>query len=871
MSLSAGTQLGPYEILALLGAGGMGEVYRASDPRMGREVAIKLSADRFSNRFEREVRAVAALNHPNICQIYDVGPNYLVMELVEGPTLSDRIKQGAIPLEEVLSIAHQIADALAAAHEKAIIHRDLKPANVKIKADGLVKVLDFGLAKIAESTTPPENPEISPTLTIEATRVGQILGTAAYMSPEQARGKPVDKRADIWAFGVVLYEILTGDRLFHGEDLSETLAAVIKVDPDLSNAPPLARRLLQRCLEKDPKKRLRDIGDALPLLEEAGPAGQAPPTAGVTRTAKLPWTIAVLATVAAVAVWLLARQQAAEEHPIVFQISPPPGAQFVLGAGGGSAISPDGRTVAFVAASSGSFRKLWVRPLDSAASHDLAGTEGAAYPFWSPDSRSIGFFADEKLKRIDVSGGPPLALADATSPRGASWSVNGTIIYAPLATGGLMRVPAFGGKALPLTIPDRGRDESSHRWPQALIDGKRFLYFSQNVDATRRAGEGYLASFTRPQDRIRLTESRADALYAPPVGKRDGYLLWPRGSSLIAQTFDPASGRFSGEGRPVVGAERVAVAVALQLAEFSVSKQGTLAFQGGDDHSRLTWYNREGKTLGTVGETELYAAVRIAPDGKHVGASITDSNGRYDVWRIDLNGGAPSRLTFDGNGYSPVWSSDGRDLVYSSLGKAFQAQANGTSRGKEIIRSPNGAAYVTDWSPDGRYWLYSEHSADTLWDLWILPTGDTKSQPYLKTPYNELEGQFAPNGKWIAYTSDESGRNEIYVRAFPDSGAKFPVSNGGGRLARWRRDGKELFYRGLDGRLMAAPVRAAAQGLDVGSPVPLVPTMEPAGVFVYSYDISPDGQRILALAPAANEAGGSSLTVIVNWQAALKK
>jgi hypothetical protein len=433
-----------------------------------------------------------------------------------------------------------------------------------------------------------------------------------------------------------------------------------------------------------------------------------------------------------------------------------------------------------------------------------------------------------------------------------------------------MRVQSSGGNVIPLTSPDRQRDETSHRWPQFLGDGRRLLYYSQNVRSTRSAGEGYLTSVDRPQQRIRLIESPTNALYAPPMGDHPGSLLWLRESTLIAQPFDPASGRFLGDGVPVTAAERMAASVALQLAQFSVSTQGALAFQVGDDHSQPTWFSREGKRLGTVGEAGRYASVRIALDGRHVGASITDPNGRYDVWRMDFNGGAPNRLTFDGNGYIPVWSPDGRNLAYSTLGKTFQAQANGTSRGTELIHSPN-AVYTTDWSRDGRYWLYSEYSAETLWDLWILPTGgDGKPQPYLKTSYNELEGQFSPDGKWIAYTSDESGRNEIYIRAFPDSGAKFPVSRGGGRLARWRHDGTELFYRALDGELMAASVRAAAQGPEFGAPVPLMSTMEPAGVFAYPYDVSPDGQRILALTPVVAQAG-SPLTVIVNWQALLNQ
>jgi predicted Ser/Thr protein kinase/dipeptidyl aminopeptidase/acylaminoacyl peptidase len=833
MPLSIGDKLGPYEMLALLGEGGMGEVYKARDTRLDRNVAVKISKEKFSERFEREARAVAALNHPHICTLYDVGQDYLVMEYLEGQPV-----KGPLPVALALKYADQICEALDAAHQKAITHRDLKPGNILVTKQG-IKLLDFGLARIESG---------------DATATMALMGTPAYMSPEQWDGKPGDARSDIYALGCVLYEMLTGERAAKDRGPVENDAL---------------EGILSGCLEKDPEDRwqsARDIRRALGIVSRSWEKSL--PTARARRIWSGWIAVAVLAVFAAVAFLVMWGQPAAEERSLVFQISLPPGTQFVLGAGGGIAISPDGRTVAFVAVAGGSPRKLWLRSLDFVSPHELPGTEGAAYPFWSPDSRSIGFFADEKLKRVDVSGGPPLALADAQSPRGASWSADDTIIYAPLALGGLMSVPSFGGKAIPLTTPDRQRDESSHRWPQSLT-GHRFLYFAQNVSSTLRSGEEFIASFDRPQQKIRLIESPSHALYAPPTGRYPGYLLWRRESALMAQPFDPASGRFSGEAVPVRGAERIGVAAALQLAEFSLSSRGTLAFLGGDDLARLTWFDREGHALGNVGQTERYVAVRIAPDGKRVGASLTDPNGRYDVWRIDFRGGAPSRLTFDGNGYDPVWSPDGRSIAYSSLGSAFHAEANGTSRGKGITSS--GPVYVNDWSPDGRYWLCSESSAQTQFDLMIIPTGgDGKSQPYLKTPYNELEGQFSPDGKWIAYTSDESGRNEVYVRSFPENNAKFPVSNGGGRLARWRQDGKELFYRALDGRLMAASVRAASQGLEFSTPVALISTMEPAGVFVYPYDISPDGQRILALTPASTEAG-SPLTVIVNWQAVLKK
>jgi Tol biopolymer transport system component len=864
MPLSAGDKLGPYEILAQIGAGGMGEVYRARDTRLDRIVAVKVSAQQFTERFEREARAIAALNHPNICTLHDVGPNYLVMEYVEGEA-----PKGPLPLEEALRIARQIADALEAAHDKGVTHRDLKPANIKIKPDGMVKVLDFGLAKLGPD--PEEavagDPAISPTLTIGMTEAGMILGTAAYMSPEQARGKKVDKRADIWAFGVVLYELLAGERPFAGEDVAGTLAQVLTKQPELERVPAQARLLLKECLEKEPRQRLRDIGDAKRLLIE-----EAPVVVGGGRARLLPWMAGALAMVAGALVaslWILLRQPPPDERAMRFEINPPPGAEFVLGAGGGAAISPDGRAIAFVAASAG-IPKLWVRPLDLIGARELPGTDGAEQPFWSPDSRSLGFFATGKLKRVDVAGGPAVLVADASAARGATWLQDGTIVFTPQVTSGLQRVAASGGAAaVSLTNLDSARGEASHRWPQSLPGGKQFIYYIQGAS---RVNGTYLASLDRPHAKTQLTENPNNALYAPPRGPYPGYLLFLRENALIAQPFDPARGQLSGEAVPVPGAEAVSSVGLINRVDFSVSNQGALVFGRGSDRYELTWFNREGKVLGTVGQPDRYTTIRISPDGKGVAASRVDAAGRFDVWRIEFARSAPNRLTFDGNGYLTAWSPDDRRIFYGKDGSIFETEANGTGQGTAAIQTQH-PAFVSDWSTDGRYLMYQESSPETQEDLWIVPTtGDRKPVPYLKTPFNEIDGQFSPDGKWVAYTSDESGgRNEVYVRAFPAGAAKFPVSNSGGDIPRWRQDGRELFYRALDGRLMAASVRPVAQGLEFGTPVALFPTVPPAGIFAYPYDVSPDGQRILALAPGVGEAGASLLTVVLNWQAGLKK
>src|SRR5579863_2609480 len=515
MPLSAGTRLGPYEILALIGAGGMGEVYRARDPRLNREVAIKVAHEKFSERFEREARAIAALNHPNICQIYDVGPNYLVMEFIEGQS-----PKGPYALEEALRIARQLADALEAAHEKGITHRDLKPANIKIKPDGTVKVLDFGLAKVTPASAGDSDPETSPTLSMRATQIGMILGTAAYMSPEQARGRPVDKRADIWAFGVVLYEMLTGQPPFTGDDVTEILASVVKTEPDFSRVPAQVRPLLQRCLEKEPKKRLRDIGD-LDLLMVG--AGHVPPDR-VGHGRPLPWVAWAVAGVLAVALGLVAYRHVTEETRVLkMSVLPPDKATFK--ASSPPAVSPDGRRLAFVATLDDK-DSLWVRDLDSLAARALTGTDGADDPFWSPDSRSIAFFADGKLKKIEVAGGPALTLCDAARSFGGSWSKNGVIVFG-VGNGSTFRVPAAGGSATPVTSPDRASGEVDHRFPWFLPDGHQFLYTANKGD--EQTAVVYVADLDSSNRKLVLA-GNSNAVYTRP-----GYLLFVRERTLMAQ------------------------------------------------------------------------------------------------------------------------------------------------------------------------------------------------------------------------------------------------------------------------------------------------------------------------------------------------
>jgi Tol biopolymer transport system component len=871
--MSPQSSIAHYRIVSKLGEGGMGEVWRATDTKLNRDVAIKVLPDSFATdpdrmtRFQREAQLLASLNHPNIATVHGVEDRAIVLELVEGPTLAERIAQGPIPLDEALPIAKQIAEALEYAHERGIIHRDLKPANVKITPEGRVKVLDFGLAKALGNELAARNPASSPTLTMRATMSGTLMGTAAYMSPEQARGENVDRRADIWAFGVVLHEMLTGRGLFAGPTISDTLAAVLKTDADVAAAPAEVRPIVERCLRKDPRRRWQSIGDVRVALEDA-------PEAPSLATAVPPgprsgwWMLAAIVAAAALGwmgAWL--RQPAPDERSLNFQINPPAEADFAAGIGAGSVISPDGRSIAMVL-TSGGVTKLWLRPLHSAA-REMTGTEGAQLPFWSPDSRSIGFFAGGQLKRVDVGGGPPVVVTDAGSPRGGAWSPDGTILFASQSWG-IRRVHASGGKSV--AVPDLASANAGggQRWPKFLPDGRRFLYY---VFGERNAGI-YLGSLDHPQSNKRIVESGGDGSYLPPLGQRPGYLLWLRQNILTAQPFDPDQARLFGDPATVPGAETVSVNSGTGFSRFSVSNDGTILFTSGTDRLQPTWFNREGKAIGTVGRPDRYVAIRISPDGTRAVTSIVDALEKRDLWLLDFTRGLSTRITTGGTGGAAVWSPDGRRLVAHGLNglRLFEVSANGVGEQRTVLESQK-TSYINDASPDGRFLVYTTGSPEGGYDLWVLPTeGDRKPAPFLATSASEYLGQISPDGKWIAYVSDESGRDEVYVRSFPANGSKWPVSNGGGGYPRWRRDGKELFFVAPSGALMAIPVRPAPQGLDFGSVVALpVPVVISGGAFAFAYDVAPDGQRILALVPVRGGRDSTSLTVLMNWEALLRK
>ncbi len=870
--LFAGTKLGLYEVVELIGAGGMGEVYKATDSKLGRSVAIKLLPAVFAQdgervaRFEREARVLASLNHPNIAAIYGLeesgGERFLVMELVPGETLSEKIKRGAIPVEETLTIAAQITEALEAAHEKGVVHRDLKPANINVTPDGKVKVLDFGLAK-AFAEGPATEDSNSPTL---SAITGVIMGTAAYMSPEQAKGKAVDRRADIWAFGVVLYEMLTGCMPFSGETASETIVAVMTKEPDWNtlptNLPARLRDLLRRCLVKEPRSRVQAIGDVRIAIEEVesgaavdGGVGQAP----VRHRFKV-WagTAAVLFFVAVFSALSVVYFNRTAPPEIRVEVNTPSTADPLS-----FAISPDGRRLVFSASNEGK-SQLWVRPLDSLAAQPLAGTFGASYPFWSPDSASVGFFADAQLKRIDLVGGAAQVLANAPVGRGGAWSREGSIIFAPSAGGPLSKVPATGGNPVPVTRFESG--QASDRFPQFLPDGRHFVYFVQGGP-----GEGIYAGSLDGGSSKRL--AKADA---PAVSSPSGFLIFPRQNTLFAQAFDSKKQELSGNPFPV--AEQVAYDLITYAPGFSVS-QGIIAYRTRSPSGarQLTWLDRSGKSVGTVGDpdTASLADVELSPDGKRVAVDRT-VKGNTDIWLIDAARGVPTRFTFDAAiDFRPVWSPDGSRVVFNSdrtgARNLYWKLSSGSGADELLLESDQTKA-PNDWSPDGRFLLFRIIALQTGFDLWVLPiSGDRKPFPFMTTPFEERDGQFSPDGKWIAYQSNESGRFEIYIQPFPGPGEKFQISSNGGAQPRWNKNGKEIFYVSLDSKMMAAPVKLFGDGqsLETGTPAALFPIRIAGGPLFgankQQYAVSSDGQLFLVNLDL-DEGAASPITLIYNWK-----
>jgi len=863
------SQIAHYRIVSKLGEGGMGAVYRATDTKLNRDVAIKILPDSFANdpdrlaRFTREAQVLASLNHPNIAAIYGVEDRALILELVEGEDL-----KGPLPAATAIDYAHQMAEALEYAHEKGIIHRDLKPANIKVTPEGRVKLLDFGLAKALSGELSAADPSSSPTLTMRATLAGVIIGTAAYMSPEQAHGREADRRADIWSFGVVLYEMLTGRSAFSGESISDTLASVLKFEPDWTALPPdtptSVRRLLRQCLKKDRRQRLQAIGDARISLEEAEPeaapatVNPAPPPS--RPSSMLSWALAGILAVCALAFAVLWWRRPVEERPVIrFSIRAPENSTIA----NAPAISPDGRRVVFAV-----FREnqpqFWIRDLESTLARPLAGTEGATSPFWSPDSRFLAFVQNGKVKRMDVAGGPAQTVCDSsTLGSGGSWGPGDVILIGNPQTRGIARVAAAGGTPSPVTDPDASRHESFHGLPFFLPDGRHFLYVAQaGGGADRSVWIGDLAS----KDHRLLIKEAQMAAYDPR-----GYILFSLDNSILAQPFD--AGRLETTGDPFPIAEGMYRG---NGRRFSVSSNGVLVYlEGGasEGNQELAWFDRSGKPLGTVGPRGEMWSAAISPDGTKIAADRAESGtGVFDVWLHDVVHSTDSRFTFDPKtDWYPAWSPDGAHIAFCSnrTGQwgVYLKSSSGTGKEELLFESP-GMKFSTAWSHDAKFLIFTSLEATTQRDIWVVPNplggpGSRKPYPFVHSEAHEDQGVLSPDGKYLAYMSDENRTTQVYVQSFPGGEGKFQISTNGGNRPVWSRDGKELFYIASDQKMMAVEVKTAG-GFQHGL---LFETHTRDNTV---FDVAPDGKRFL-LVQTVRESDGPSLSVIVNWHPGLKR
>ncbi len=881
MALTVGDRLGPYEIVALIGVGGMGEVYKARDTRLDRVVAVKVLPAHFAGRpdvrerFDREARTIAALNHPHICVLHDIGHqdgvDFLVMEYLEGETLAQRLAKGPLPLEQVFEYAIQMSDALDKAHRKGVTHRDLKPGNIMLTKNGS-KLVDFGLAKLTQDAAPVTQGSENATKTDPLTAQGMLLGTLQYMAPEQVEGKveEIDARTDIFAFGAVVYEMATGKKAFEGRSQASLIGAILKdAPPPMSSlqpmTPPALERVVKTCLAKDPESRwqtARDLTRELQWIAEG--AHTSTPT--VDRLSRVRERVAWgTALVLALAVAMILREswQTAAPSAETYQLSVvTPETSSLLD----FAISPDGRTLAFVARAEGGKHLLWVRRLDTSSPQALPGTDGAAQPFWAPDSRSLGFFAEGKLKRVEAAGGPPQTIADAGSSRGGAWNRGGVILFAPAATAGLFQVSAAGGALTPVTIRDP-KKESSHRWPQFLPDGMHFLFYVQAAK-----GGGVSVGSLDSKDTRHLFDTNAQAWYAPP-----GFLLFVRDGSLMAQSFDAGKAELGGD--PMRIAEGL-MFDATNRAAFSTAGSGILAYRNGASAlNQMAWFDRSGKPLGTAGPRGRFFNPELSPDAKQVAFQQQDlQTGNIDVWVLDLARGEPRRLTFDpAPDIIPRWSPDGKQIIFQSNRDGpfniYQKLSGGAGSEARLFPSPVTVS-PQDWSADGRFLLCAVSDAKGNWQLWVLPmSGERKLIPFVENGANNHHAQFSRDSRWIAYASNESGRYEVYVQSFPAGNGKWQVSTNGGVQPRWRRDGKELFYLGLERKLRAVPVRGVST-IEFGVGVPLFEARTELGTTVNSgwmqqYDVTPDGQRfLLNLEP---DSSASHITAVLNWAAGLKK
>ena len=910
MSLGPGIRLGAYEIVALIGAGGMGEVYRARDSRLGRDVAIKVLPDALASdvdrlaRFEQEARAAASLNHPNILALHDIGSHagapYIVTELLEGDTLRDRLHRGALSVRKAIEYAVQVARGLAAAHDKGIVHRDLKPENLFITTDGRLKILDFGLAKLThghllagagtdaatnavvgagrERALSPAKPDTVP---------GMLLGTMGYMSPEQVRGLTADYRSDIFALGAILYEMLSGRRAFRGDTTADTMTAILREEPpdlgDDLHVSPGVRRLVERCLEKSPGARFQSTGDLAFALESVSTHSESRslaeslpgPTPARWRAGALAGTalVCVMATAAALYV-NRERPDLRAQHATIL---PPPGTMVIGGTPGSLfGISPDGRRLAVSVVDAKGRRVLWIQNRETGAMSEIQGSEGALYLFWSPDSRFVGFMAGGYLKKVDVAGGTPIVVSPAPGGLDGTWGGSDVILFAAAFPGKprtLWRVPAAGGEPSPATTLDLSVGENRHTAPYFLPDGRRFLYFAigskeKGVNDARAVYVGTLDAGAAPQ---LVLQGGSNAKYAGE------HLLFMRAQTLFAQPFDVSSLTLAGQ--PVALAQGIATASASgQVGAFSVSTNGVLTYLTGAGAltSQLVWVDRAGQNVATFGEPGTYDDLELSPDGRRLAVSMLEDlqSGRRDIWIYDLPRGVRSRFTFgDTNDYGAAWSPDGATISYTSDegdgGDLYLKTASGASTQLPLLRAPYRQAAFS-WSPDGQFLLYQSGPVGGTGggDLWVVrASGDRPPVPFLQTPFAKSAARISPDGRWVAYASNESGNSEIYVTSFPRPGGKWQVSVAGGQWPRWRRDGREIYYIAPDRRLMAASVDGTGAAFEIDPVQPLfVAPGTPASRYVY--DVAADGERFLLPRPST-EFAAAPLTLVVNWQALL--
>jgi serine/threonine protein kinase len=884
MTLTVGSRLGPYEVLAPLGAGGMGEVYRARDTRLERTVAIKVLPQHLSSspevrqRFEREARTISQLSHPHICALYDVGNQdgveFLVMELLEGETLAERLARGPLPLEQTLRFGAQIASALEAAHRKGIVHRDLKPSNIMLAKSGL-KLLDFGLAKALAPAPTLESLTSAPTAAKDMTRPGMVLGTVPYMAPEQLQGKDADPRSDIFALGAVLFEMATGRKAFEGASPVSIMSAILTSEPAPVSSvapmsPPSFDRLVKTCLAKDPDDRWQTARDVeLQLAAIAERASAPTPVAASAPSPRfrwLPWLVAAAAIATAAMATFRKGPAVPLPRPIRFTVSPPPNGAFSFSLEGPFlAVSPDGSQIAYVAAEPERDRRIFLRPFSSLEARPIPGTEGARFLFWSPDGRTIAFFGETALKRVELSGGAPVSICDIAPGIGfsGSWGQGGDIVFASIRGEAIYRVSAAGGAPAVFLRPDRSRDLSMN-WPWFLPDGKRFLFLRR--DPTSQTHLMVTEPGKAPAD---VMPTASEVQYAEP-----GYLVFAREGVLLGQRFDAARGRILGEPFSIAG--HVRYFLTTRAAAFALSRAGTLAYQAQEDVNRLVWFDRSGQRLGVVGPPGRYLNVRISGDGRRaIFDRARDTTGTLDIWSVDLERGAENPVTSEPNSeFAPILLPGEKSIAYSASrgrGPHLLRRNLATGRDEELLSEEQFFSLAQDVSPDGKSLVYTRLGQGGIFNVWMLPlSAGGKPSALLESAFNIREVRFSPDGKFLAMISNESGRSEVYVTSFPGPGERVRVSTGGARHLRWSRDGRELFYISSDQTLISVPMRTSP-ALEIGTAAPLF-SIRKGGTesgaldrgITSGFDVSPDGKRFLVIVPEV-VADELPLTIVANW------